>query len=218
MGGCGRARDGEGGFTLFEILVGLAVSSLIMAGLGAAMHTINRGTAQGAASLTRQNALANGLEIVAGDVSRIERVPDDVARPTRLLFSGGPDVLTYILTERPGNNDAGLYWVRLAVRVSDDGMALVRMRAPYRAGKAAAGWGDEVTLFSGPVAMSFAYRAPGARLRSWGAQWQVADRLPQQIKLEVIDVATGRLRAPALVQTLKINAEAALWRIGGAIQ
>jgi general secretion pathway protein J len=203
-------RDKTGGFTLLEILVGLTVSSLILIGLSQAMTTIDRGFEQATESIGRQGTIATGLRIVAGDISRIQRVLDVPEQPTRFLFEGTGNRATYVVAERPGNNRAGLYWVRLAVRDTEDGQELVRMRAPFVAADrdSAIAWRDEVVLLRGGMAIALSYRAPRAGLRSWAADWPAGDLMPGQIKIELTDLATGRLRVPVFVQTLKIGAEA----------
>lgn len=206
------SEDGESGFTLLEIMVGLLISSMIMVSLSMAIQSINRGFDQATQSLERQGTIATALHVVAEDISRIERPVDDPENPTRFLFTGKPQETIYILAERPGNNPAGLYWVRLLVRAGNDGTELVRMRAPYSPSAtdlAAVAWGDEVVLIRGNMVIEFAYRAPRAKLRSWASGWEASNMLPGQVKIEITDLATGRLRVPAFVANLKINAEAA---------
>jgi hypothetical protein len=205
-----RAKtSASGGFTLVEIIVGLLVSSLILFGLNLAMSEINRGSIRTEAGIAEQASLAAALKVIADDFSRIERVPDDPMQPTRFEFSGRASELRYVLAERPGNNRAGLYWVRLFVRQSGTGIELVRTRSPYRRGENNVEWRDEVVLLSGRFAVQFAYRAAGSGFRAWDSTWLPANLLPGQIKLEIADLDTGRLRVPVFVQTLKIDAEAA---------
>lgn len=204
------SRRSEDGFTLIEILTGLLISSIIMVGLSLAMRAVDLGYDRATTSLERQATIASGLDIVAGDIARIERVVDDPTRPSRFLFSGQSKEIIFILAERPGNNRSGLYWVRLAVRPAGDGEELVRFRAPYSPGQhdiGAIAWGDEVVLLHGSIRIELAYRAPRSGLRSWAGGWQAAPILPGEIKVELIDIATNRLRVPVFVSALKIDAE-----------
>lgn len=206
------AHGSEGGFTLLEIMVGLLISALIMVSLSMAVRGINRGFDQAAALLGRQDSIATGLHVFAEDIARIERPTDSAATPGRFLFTGRPDEIIYVLAERPGNNPAGLYWVRLLVRVADGLTELTRMRAPFTLASADAGalpWSDEVVLFRGKAQIEFAYRAPRAKLRSWANSWAASSMLPGQIKIEITDTATERLLVPGFVATLKIGAETA---------
>lgn len=197
------------GFTLIEIIVGLLVSSLVLVSINLAMTAINRSSLQAQMTIGRQASFATGLKVIADDLSRIERVPDDMAAPTRFEFAGTASELRYVLAERPNNNRAGLYWVRLQIRDVPSGAELVRVRAPYAGNASSPKWQDEVVLLSGQLDMGFAYRAANAGYRAWVSNWQPLNLLPGQIKLEIVDRDTGRLRLPVFVETLKIEAETA---------
>ena len=211
MGPYVKPHGKESGFTLLEILVGLTISSLIMVGLSMAMGTINRGFDQTTAVIERQDSISAGLHVVAGDIAHILRVLDDQDKPQKFLFYGGPEEAIYILAERPGNNKAGLYWVRLLVRKTAEGTELSRMRAPYVRGEAdiaALEWDDEVSLLRGKYAIALSYRAPRAGLRSWAGNWLAQNMMPGQIKVEITDLVTARRRVPVFVTALRISAEA----------
>jgi prepilin-type N-terminal cleavage/methylation domain-containing protein len=207
-----RNESIESGFTLLEILVGLFISSLILGGLGLAMGSINRGFEQTTASIDRQGSVTTGLEVFHQDVSRIERVTDNPENPARFLFTGSPLEVVYVLAERPGSNEEGLYWVRLAITKESGGESvLTRMRAPFKRpvpALTAIAWKDEVVLIRGPVDIKLSYRNPRAGLRDWAGLWAAGNMLPEQIRIEVTDTATGRARVPGLTATLKIAAEA----------
>ncbi len=121
------AGPDESGVTLLEVLVGLVVSSLILAGLSLAMGTVNRGYEQLGTVIDRQGETATGLTVFDDDVSRIARVPDDPEKPLAFLFSGLPREMIYVLGERPGSNEDGLYWVRLAIRAETRAERVVRV-------------------------------------------------------------------------------------------
>jgi prepilin-type N-terminal cleavage/methylation domain-containing protein len=206
-----RQRHGEKGFTLLEILVGLLVSVLIMTGLTAAMRSMNRGWQATVDSLGRQDLFANGLNIVAGDLARIERMANAPENGERFLFLGGPSETIFLLSERQASNRNGLYWVRLFVRSDDTRTDLVRMRAPFESRDqdlASVDWQDPVILLGGRTSISFAYRAPRGGFTAWTPSWDMANRLPEQIRVSLLDPDTGEPLLPALVQALANNAEA----------
>lgn len=206
------SNNSEAGFTLLEILVGLLISSLILGGLSLAMGSINRGYEQTTKAIDRQGTIATGLEVFHQDISRIERFAEDPANPANFLFKGQPREMIYVLAERPGSNEAGLYWVRLSItKDSDGGDVLTRTRAPFTRpvpALASIAWTDEVLLIRGKVLLGFTYRNPQAGLRNWAGTWAAANMLPAQIRIEIIDIATGRARVPGFTATLKIAAEA----------
>jgi prepilin-type N-terminal cleavage/methylation domain-containing protein len=203
---------GEEGFTLLEIMVGLMISALILLGLGEAVAVTNRGFDGTTRTIERQAALTTGLGVVADDLARIERAIDRSAKPARFLFTGTGRQMVFVLSERPGNNRAGVYWVRYQVREAASGRELVRERAPFgspRDDPAALDWADAVVLLQGSMDIAFSYRAPRAALRQWAGSWEAHNMLPGQVKIEVTDTATGRLRVPVFVAALKITAEVA---------
>jgi general secretion pathway protein J len=201
---------GESGFTLLEILVGLLVSVLIMAGLTAAMRSMNRGWDATVEVLGKKDLFADAFYIIAGDISHIERVTDKVENAERFLFRGAPSEAIFPLSERPASNQEGLYWVRLFVRSDDTGTELVRMRAPFESRLqdfAGITWRDPVVLLSGKFAVAFSYRAPRGGLPSWTPSWTVANRLPEQIRVEISDPGSGQLLMAPLIQPLENEAE-----------
>lgn len=209
------APRADAGFTLIEILVGLAISSLIMVGLGAAMRTIDMGWNRTTQSVERQGEMSTAHHVLAGDIARIERA----AVKGGFLFAGTGSEAIYVLAERPGNNRAGLYWVRLLVREREGAVELVRMRAPFVSGGYDVGtiaWGDEVVLMRGDITVELSYRAPRAELRVWSTGWPAGNRLPEQIKIEVADRKTGLWLVPAMVLALEIDAEAACFDAGSS--
>jgi len=209
----------EAGFTLIEILVGLAISSLIMVGLSAAMRTIDMGWNRTTQSVERQAMLASAFHVLAGDIARIERAVTGEEGGRGFLFAGTESEAIYVLAERPGNNRAGLYWVRLLVRERDGATELVRMRAPFVWGKyaiSAIAWRDDVVLMRGNIAVEMTYRSPRAGLRSWSTNWPASNRLPEQIKVEITDNKTGLWSTPAMVLALAIDAEAACFNVDSA--
>lgn len=204
----GRPR--EAGFTLVEILVGLLISTLIMAGMSMVMKAMDMGWEATAAALDRRDTLATSLDVVSGDISRIERAMARGPEPRRFLFRGSPAEMIYLLAERPIGSREGLYWVRLSVRAVQQQAALIRQRAPYEPEQqdlARIDWSDEVVLISGRIAIGLSYRAPGTGSGSWSDSWKPTDRLPEQVKLLIVDRRSDEPLVPALIQTLRLTAE-----------
>lgn len=208
------SNSSQHGFTLIEIIVGLAVSSLILLSLNLVMGTINRGFEQTTKSIARQTGLTTALDVISADLARIERIrePGKENEKGAFLFEGRKQEIIFPLVERPGNNAAGLYLVRMWVRQGDNGQELVRDRAPLPLDAfnlANKNWDDEVVLMQGPFDIQFDYRAQRSGLRSWASSWNADDMMPEQVQITVTDVATQRLRIPVFVQSLAIEAETA---------
>ena len=206
-----RSASPEAGFTLLEILVGLLISAMVLVAASLAMKTINMSYDRTTVALGRQSQLATGLDIFAEDMSRIERAFNSPGKPVRFLFSGKAREMIYVLAERPGNNPGGIYWVRLLVRAAGSGDDLIRQRAPMQLDDSSfetVKWVDDVILLHGDYTIALSYRSTRSGLREWATTWEANNMLPDQVKIELTDVATGRLRTPVLVQTLKLDAEA----------
>ncbi len=209
------AKQREAGFTLLEILVGLVISSLIMVGLTSVMQVVNAGWGRATASIEKQSAMTAGLDILAGDIARIERVVSKDGKT--FVFGGSPAEAVFILAERDAHNEAGLYWVRILVRSEKGITELVRMRSPRIFGQddiSAIAWRDEVVLLRGRYAIEMSYRAP--RLAAdWSRYWEGQARLPQQIRF-VITGSDGKPAVPEMVLALNIGAEVACFEPAAA--
>ena len=207
-----EGNSGEDGFTLLEILVGLAISALIMVGLSAAMRSVDLGWKQTTAAGERQNMLATGLRIVAGDLARVERIYDDPGAPMRFLFVGGGREAVFPIVERDGHNQQGLYWVRLYQREARDGVELVRARSGFVPGRqdlAAIAWRDEVVLIHGPFDISLSYLSPVPGAASWSSGWPLQNRLPRQVRVDISSVGGKSMTLPPFIVALRNSAELA---------
>jgi prepilin-type N-terminal cleavage/methylation domain-containing protein len=213
-----RARSGEHGFTLVEVLVGLAVSSLILVSLNLAMTVIRQSSERTRDSLAGEAALSTAAQIFSEDVSRIARIRRSASETSAVyVFTGRPREMIYPLFEYRGLSAGALYAVRL--RVEDQGsiQQLIRDRAALPPGNDVGtdlDWGDAVVLIDGPFDIALAYRAPNAGGRAWEDDWVAAAAMPEQVRLSVKDRQTGRLRFPVLVQPLLANAEAECAALG----
>jgi prepilin-type N-terminal cleavage/methylation domain-containing protein len=202
----------EDGFTLIEILVGLTISALIMVGLSSAMHSMNMGWQRTTALGERQNMLATGLRVAGGDLAHVERMFDDPVKPTRFLFVGDRSEAIFPVIERDGHNKRGIYWIRLFLRKSSDGIEFVRTRAPFEPGKqdlAAIAWQDEVVLLRGAFDISLSYLASGDGTLAWENDWPMQNRLPRQVRIDVAAVGRSPLVLPPFITALQNGAELA---------
>ena len=203
---------GQGGFTLLEILVGLSISALIMVGLSMMTKTMNLAWIATNGILGNKDQVATGFYVIAGDISRIERMTDKPDDPQQFLFRGGPKEAIYLLAERPAFNQRGLYWIRLFVRSEDAETQLVRMRAPYEGRLqdfSGVGWSDAVVLLRGRYAINFSYRSGHGTATEWTASWDLSNSMPEQMRVEIWDPQSGQLVRPPFIQALRIGAEAA---------
>ena len=161
--------------------------------------------------LGNEDQFATSFYVIAGDISRIERMTDRPNGPQQFLFRGSQQEAVYLLAERPAFNQKGLYWIRLFTRSDGAETALVRMRAPLEnrlQDFAGIEWRDPVVLLRGKYVIHFSYRSSRGNSTSWISNWDLKDRLPQQVRIEIRDARSGQLLRPAFLQGLKIEAEA----------
>lgn len=207
-----RGRQGhERGFTLVELLVGLLLAAMILTGLTAATHTISRGWQSGTTAAIRHDMFDRALDVVAGDLARIERVIAPGAAADSYLFGGSATEMTYVVVDRPYPTPAAPYFVRLITRKGSRGEQLVRVRAAHDGGAFnlnRAVWGDQVVLLEGDYAFHFAYRREHEGHTQWSDAWVWPSRLPEQVRLQVFDGRTGQMAIPSVVFALRIQAEA----------
>ncbi|WP_421693552.1 PulJ/GspJ family protein [Aestuariivirga sp.] len=204
------AGSRQSGFTLLEVLAGLILASLILVSLNLAMTAVNKGVARTRTSLGQQAGIATAIDIFGRDVARIAKIRRGEGEAFGgYLFDGRAGSVIYPLREDAGVTAPGLYLVRLSLREDKGLRQLIRERSPLAlAGKVGTPkWRDPVVLLQGPYEISFAYRAPSSGSREWSDTWDASSIMPQQIRLTIGDVATGRLRVPGFVQSLAIDSE-----------
>lgn len=210
----------EHGFTLVEVLVGLAVSSMILVSLNLAMTAIRRSVESTSDSLGSQAALSAATQIFIEDVSGIARIRRSMTETSvAYFFVGRPREMIYPVFEYRGLAAGALYAVRLRVEDQGNRQQLIRDRAILPPGNEVGlglDWEDAVVLLDGPFDIAMAYRAPRARARAgaWEDAWMTADTMPEQVRLSIKDQRTGTLRLPVLVQPLHVDAEAECAALG----
>ena len=201
----------DAGFTLIEVLAGLVLASLILVSLNMAMSAVGKGTDRTRRSLGEQSEIGTAVGLFASDVARIAKIRR-AAAPGEFagyLFDGSSNAMVYPLREQEALAAPGLFLVRLSVHDKDGQATLLRERAPLPAGVSdeLPQWRDPVVLLSGPYDISLAYRAQRTGQREWSDSWKAAETMPEQIRLTVVNRATGRLRVPGFVQSLAIDSE-----------
>lgn len=206
----GRFAGASAGFTLVELMVYLAISALVVAGLAASARVVRTGARSSAAALDRLEMLDLGFQAAADDLARIERVTVGRSVAPAYLFAGGPRTLAYVIVQRPYPVSSDMELVRLSVVSTAAGQALVRDRAPYQEGRGDfvnAAWSGRTTLIEGPFAISFSYREPAQA--DWTDAWDYRDRLPGQIRISLTEPKTGKPIVAPLTTSLMIDAEPA---------
>jgi hypothetical protein len=149
---------------------------------------------RGESSIAAMEMLTRGLGRLGSDL--------DLALPMRppgtdtpnLLFRGDPDRIQFVAATGFGAGDRGLELISVSVIKEEDGIALVRERAPVST--VATSFRDPVILLRGRLQVQFAYRdSDGQTLPTW---WD-RPQLPRSVGVYVYG-ATGLPVFPVPVQ------------------
>jgi general secretion pathway protein J len=202
-----RASAGsEAGFTLIEVLLATLLMTLILGALATVTAQWLPNWNRGMAHVQAAERLAIGLERIAADLSVAEMMPlnSDAKAP---LFDGGELSVTFVRTAVGPNTRPGLEIIRLIEKADEQGLALVRERAPFAPMPADAQlrFADQVVLIRSPFRVSFAYAGPD---QVWQRQWRGQKLLPEAIRISVRDIASGQLLAVSSAAIVHVNAPA----------
>lgn len=188
-----RAR--EGGFTLIEAIVALALMGLVLSALASITAQWLPNWNRGVSRIQRDEAIDIALQRIAADLAAAEYVAAnrDSRRP---LFDGSELSITFVRTALGPNAGPGLDVVHLGETTDRHEFVTVRSRtrfAPLPVGSTLSEqlhFGDPVVLLQSPFRLSFAYAGPD---RAWKSSWHDAVRLPAMIKLTIRDAASQRV-------------------------
>ncbi len=191
------------GFTLVEVLVAVALLSLVTLGLLTAMRSF----AQSEARIDERIRVDDDLRVSERFLRSVLAAASPRPRPTpagapkQVDFTGGADALRWIGVMPARHGAGGLYRFHLYGRPAAAGepSALVLEFAPYVPGFEAPL--DPAAVQSRAMATSvgevrFRYQDDLASGEQWFAEWPHTDRLPRRIGLSL---ASDRLPWPEMI-------------------
>ena len=202
------SRHGQHGFTLIEMLVSLTVMAVILLLIGGALRVMGRNWDANAGRIEALDMVSRAFDLLARDAANLQRIVQP-SGASAYLFSGTSDSLAFIALEPPQPGEAGLYFIAYTVEPNGTAAELVRSRAVYRQGMQrfpGATPANRVPLFTGPYAYRFAFGRIAGGKQSWSADWTLPDRLPDLVRLQVLDRSGGRALPPMIVR-LRADAE-----------
>jgi general secretion pathway protein J len=125
--------------------------------------------------------------------------------------------VTFVRTAVGPNTRPGLEIIRLIEKADDQGLALVRERAPFAPMPVDAQirFTDQVVLIRSPFRVTFAYAGPD---QVWQPAWRGQRQLPDMIRISVRDIATGRVLSVSTAAIVHVNAPAECARAKNAVQ
>ncbi|MBR1120142.1 prepilin-type N-terminal cleavage/methylation domain-containing protein [Bradyrhizobium lablabi] len=201
-----RARKGEAGFTLIEVLLATLLMTVILAALATVTAQWLPNWNRGIARVQRAEKLAMGLERIAADLSVAEMIPvnADAKAP---LFEGSELSVTFVRTAIGPNSRPGLEIIRFTEKADAQGLALVRERAPFApmAADAQIRFADQVVLTRAPFRVTFSYAGPD---QVWQPVWRGQKQLPEKIRATVRDGATGQVLNVSTAMVVHVDAPA----------
>lgn len=188
------------GFTLLELLVVMSLLSVIMIGLVSALRTMAQTESKIDARLERLDEMRVARTFLQQTLSRVStRMLDapGATGKTIIPFVATPDSLTWvgILPARP--NVGGRHFFRLAIEDTSAGRGLVLRFSPWAPDIVFSEWSsaDYRVLLRGVGQMKVqaqglapdGYSVAQAWPKGWQDGWPLADSLPEQVRLSLID-------------------------------
>ena len=211
-----RTVADEAGFTLIEVLMATLLMTVILGALATVTAQWLPNWNRGMAHVQRAERLAIGIERIAADLSVAEMIPLNAAARTP-LFEGAELSVTFVRNAVGPNARPGLEIIRLIEKADEQGLALVRERAPFAPMPADAQirFADQVVLVRSPFRVTFSYAGPD---QVWQPAWRGQRQLPDAIRISIRDIATGRVLAVSSAAIVHANAPAECARAKNAFQ
>jgi len=205
-----KQRAGEGGFTLIETLVAMALMGLVLSALAGITAQWLPNWNRGLERIQRSELIGIALQRIGADLAAAEYVPAN--RDARYpLFEGSELSVTFVRTALGPNAGPGLDVVRVGETTDRQGFVTIRSRAPFRPLPLASSlseqiqFGEPVLLLRTPFRLSFAYAGQD---RIWKSSWRDSDKLPAAIKLTVRDAANERILSISTVAPVHVQSPA----------
>jgi general secretion pathway protein J len=205
-----RTRARESGFTLIELLVSLTILSVILGLLAGALRVLSKNWQANAERIETLDMVSRAADILRRDASGLQRIVAVSGRIPRYLFTGAEDHMAFVTLEPPYPSSAGPYFVSYVVSPNGPEADLIRSRAPYQKGMEAfpgATPANRVRLVEGAYRYHLAYADKSAGAGQWRNSWPYTDRLPDMIRLQIVDARRNAPVAPPLTVAIRADAE-----------
>ena len=195
-----RQSTAQSGFTLLELLVVMSLLALIMVGLVSALRSMAQTESKIDQRLERLDEIRvarNFLQQTLGRVSALTIAAPDATGKKIIPFVATPDSLSWvgIMPARP--DVGGRHFFRLAIEDNASGSELVLRFAPWNPDIVFPDWSTAESRILVPGVVQMTVQAQGLRpqgqntAQAWPAGWQsgwpIADALPEQVRLGLVD-------------------------------
>jgi general secretion pathway protein J len=164
--------------------------------------------------------ISRAADILARDASSLHRVVSALdEKNLRYLFNGQPGQLSFVGLEPPYPTEAGPYFIKYSVTPGAQGTDLVRARATYEPGMVAfpqATPANRVSLLEGAFLYRFTYGGKDRGKLTWYDTWPFEKRLPNLIRLDIVNAQSGVTASPPIVVAIRADAEISCLATGPA--
>jgi general secretion pathway protein J len=176
------------GFTLVEVLVVMALLSVVMLALGSAMSTVAKTEARIDERIGRGDELRTAVAFLRSTLGRISgrKVTRPPPAPSGVMFGGGRDAVTWVGVMPARYGVGGRHFFRLAVEPGQQEPALVIRFVPWVDSPAFPEWSaaQALVLVKGVTGVSMHYM-DSQQDAVWVSEWTASERLPDRYLLEI---------------------------------
>ena len=195
------AGNRSAGFTLVEILVALAILTLVVTSVAWTLHTKSRALEMSHTRALQTSELRSAADFMRRNFAQLPPVFVRDGRDKRPVFRGQQHLLSFVAPAPIFSDSAGLLVYALAIADSGDGKALLLNYSPFDAGAPRiqeVDFSGQVVLAEGFEEVSFRYfGAPTEEASAtWSDSWPARSTLfPRAIRL-VTTMQPGRADWP----------------------
>ena len=180
------------GFTLLEMMIAFAMTSLLFLGLFSSFNTISRGWDAADRKMLKTEDMRLISEFLRSQLSQAMVVRIQGEDGPVYAFEGDNDYVRYAAPLQPLQNQGGVYLIELAIGSDSDGQKLEMRYAPYRPDLS---WDDAfdnvepVLVYAGLNKVNFEYYAAESLddEPSWEYRWVDQEVYPLLLKLTLED-------------------------------
>jgi general secretion pathway protein J len=202
-----NSRSQQRGFTLFEALLSVALTGVIMFALSEVTSIWLPNWRYGLQRVQQTRLMSVGLERLVADIEAAEFI-SSANEPAPPLFEGDKSSLLFVRSAIGPNARHGLEIIRIAEKLENRGYSLVRTRAIFapsaieNAAATAIQFSDPVTLVQTPYRVTFSYAGPD---RIWKDSWRGGPRLPSSVQIVVRDSRTNKIAFGPTTALIHVN-------------
>lgn len=202
-----RRAHREAGFALIESIAVLALSGLVLTTLLLATDLISRNSAAAARRANTIETLTTGLAAIRRDLEGARFIRIGTRQEDPILFSGTAQAVAVAVGDDGTGLADGESLILIETRYGEGTGTLVRSSSrllPGTTGFGGSSFGSSAVVISGPWRYRFSYADFTSGGERWRGTWAASGRLPEAIRLEVLDDGGERV-VPPLVVRVAVN-------------